>query len=247
MQSIFLPVLNPTTIDGQEITEEWIKKYGPTLRGKPVNIDHNYYSNGNLAVGDVVDVYFNPEGNLYAHIRIFDEIYWRLVDNGIKIKGVSFEFNDDGVGEEGIMKGLALCLESDPKVDFARLVEGNYVLEVLASIKRDSMDTKTQEKTEPKKIKDMTEEEFEKFLHEKIEQILASHKKENEDKDKSDNEDDKVVEILASKMDELVAVNKSVLKQLEEIRKAQKEILASAPVPPSGSGNSGHRRANLGL
>jgi len=39
MAYIWRKVLEPTVIDGRDITKDWIMRYGPTLKGKPANID----------------------------------------------------------------------------------------------------------------------------------------------------------------------------------------------------------------
>jgi|GEM_PF-6748738 len=114
MAYIWRKVLEPTVIDGRDITKDWIMRYGPTLKGKPANIDHNYFNASNLAVGDVKEVAINPEtGELYAKIYIFDDVYESIKD---KIKGVSIEWNANPSGDDGIFRAVAICVDTQPKV-----------------------------------------------------------------------------------------------------------------------------------
>ncbi|MBP2201922.1 hypothetical protein J3E07_001362 [Methanococcus voltae] len=130
MQKLFLPVLNITNIDGFEITEEWLSKNYETLRGKPVNIDHNYDKKSNYAVGHVSEIILSKTNELYAVVEVFEEIY------GLKsnLKGCSIEYNENTSGEEGIIRALALCFETIPKVEFAKSTGNIDVAEILASL-----------------------------------------------------------------------------------------------------------------
>ncbi|MBP2143972.1 hypothetical protein J2127_001141 [Methanococcus voltae] len=130
MQKLFLPVLNITNIDGFEITEEWLSKNYETLRGKPVNIDHNYDKKSNYAVGHVSEIILSKTNELYAIVEVFEEIY----DLKSNLKGCSIEYNENTSGKEGIIRALALCFETIPKVEFAKSSGNIDVAEILASL-----------------------------------------------------------------------------------------------------------------
>ncbi|ACV25351.1 hypothetical protein QIT38_gp11 [Methanocaldococcus fervens tailed virus 1] len=111
---IWMKVLEPTTIDGREITKDFIMQYAPTLKGKPVNIDHNYFNASNTAVGEVKQVAVNPEtGELYALLEIFDDVYNQIKD---ELKGASIEWNANPSGDTGMFRAVALCVNTVPKV-----------------------------------------------------------------------------------------------------------------------------------
>ncbi|MCS3901595.1 hypothetical protein [Methanococcus voltae] len=133
MKKLFLPVLNITNLDGFEITEEWLSKNYETLKGKPVNVDHNYDKNSNYAVGHVSEIILSKTNELYAVVEVFEEIY-ELKNN---LRGCSIEYNENTSGEEGIIRALALCFETTPKVEFAKSNGNIDVAELLASIKNE--------------------------------------------------------------------------------------------------------------
>jgi hypothetical protein len=247
MKSIFLPVLDETTVDGVEITKEWIQKYAPTMEGKPVNIDHNYYSQIPIVVGTVDKVFFDTEGRLYAKITIGDNLAYKISDamEGWEdnpeavFKGVSFEWGMNENGEYEF-KGLALCFRSIPKVNFAKLNHQLVVDTILASVKsvKNRCETMDSEKIAGI-IKDVLKEELPNLVEHHVKEILASQKQEGNGEG-NDNKDDDVkgIELLASTMNENNALLKTLIKNIEELRKETKEINASRPAgsPPHGDG-----------
>lgn len=247
MKSVFLPVLDETTVDGVEITKEWIEKYAPTMEGKPVNIDHNYYSPVPVSVGTVDKVFFDTEGRLYSKITIGNALASRISDaiegwedNPEKaFKGVSFEWGKNEETGEYEFKGLALCFQSIPKVDFAKLNHQLVVDTILASVKKRS-ETMESEKIAGI-IKDVLKEELPGLVKSQVEEILASKKLDNNTNEGEGNENDGVkgIELLASAMNENNALLKTLVKNIEELRKENKEILASRPAgsPPNGEGD----------
>ncbi|MBM7408781.1 hypothetical protein [Methanococcus maripaludis] len=265
MRPILIPVLDQTTVDGTKIDDEWLKTYGPTAIGKPANLDHNYYNTSNKAVGNVDNVFFDPQGRLYAVISIFDEIYWEIDGH---IKGCSIEWNTDPSGNEGLIRAIAICVNSTPKVDFAK---GAIITEVLASIKEKlddgsptpkgmftkkeitEMVASVKEKLkgdnmgEPQKISDMTIDQFNDHLKKEMTEIMASYKPQDGTPGatpKEGGEGGEPTEITASHINDLTATLKTVAKEIGAVRAENKEIMASiktgaganAGDPPGGSG-----------
>lgn len=239
MKSIFLPVLDETTVDGVEITKEWIQKYAPTMEGKPVNIDHNYYSQIPIVVGTVDKVFFDTEGRLYAKITIGDNLAYKISDaiEGWEdnpeavFKGVSFEWGTNENGEYEF-KGLALCFKSIPKVDFAKLNHQVMVDTILASVKKIEEDIMDTEKIAGI-IKDVLNQELPELVKSQVNEIFASQQEDSKNTE-GNNEDS--MELLASKIDENTAIMKTAIKEIAELRKEQKIIKASGGAPPNGGG-----------
>jgi hypothetical protein len=258
MKSVFLPVLDETTVDGVEITKEWIEKYAPSMEGKPVNIDHNYFNSVPISIGKVDKVFFDTDGRLYAKISIQDKYYYKIMDSlegyiddpSQCFKGVSFEWkNEDG---NAGFKGLSVCFQSIPKVDFAKLNYDYMIDTILASVKMKTKKTESETMNAEeiaKIVGDVIDKKLPDIVEIKVKEVLASQKIDNNTTEGNTKDDElKGIELLASKMDENTAVMKTMLKEISELRKVQKEINASNPAgaPPSGSGNT-YRSANLGL
>jgi len=242
MRPILIPVLDQTTVDGTKIDDEWLKTYGPTAIGKPANLDHNYYNTSNKAVGNVDNVFFDPQGRLYAVISIFDEIYWEIDGH---IKGCSIEWNTDPSGTEGLIRAIAICVNSTPKVDFAK---GSIITEVLASVKEKLTNFKAKiegdNMGDPQKISDMTLEEFnghfKEQFKENMSEIMASFKPQDPGADPTDpkKEDDDPKEITASQLNDAISAIKTATKEIGAVRKENAEIMASLKAGAgAGAGN----------
>ncbi|MBB6067874.1 hypothetical protein [Methanococcus maripaludis] len=236
MRQIFLRVLDQTTIDGQVIDDEWLKKYGPTAVGSPANLDHNYYNTTNRAVGKIENIMFDYLGRLHAVVSIFDEVYWEIEEH---IKGCSIEWNTDPSGNEGLIRAIAICVNSVPKVEFAR---GSAITDILASVKKkleqgDNMGNEGK----PEKISDMTLDQFDEHLTSKIGEIMASFKPQDGTPGatpKEGGEGGEPTEITASDINGLTAVLKTALKEIGAVRKENGEIMASIKAGNGPGGNN---------
>jgi len=255
---IFLPVLNPTMVDGTPITREFIEKYGSGLRGKSVNLDHNFDEKGfvasNIAIGDVSNVFYDPEGNLYSQMDVFNDVYGEIKE---EIEGCSFEWNPNPSGTDGIMRGIALCRYSTPKVEFAR---SKPISEVFASIMNQKQ---SDNMIDVSKLTDEEKKELANALLPQVKELLASEMKpgegegEGEQKPEAKPEGESAPQenALAEVMKSIDTSLKTLIKSSEATQQ-QVGILASTMKPktggnpPAGGGNNdppAHRSANLGL
>jgi len=254
-QCIWIPVLDECTIDGNPIDKEFIRRYGPSLQGKPVNLDHNYDQNNNvissIAIGEVLKILFDEEDRLYAIISIFGDV-WSLIKD--EVKGCSFEWNPNLSRTDGIMGGLALCRLSNNKVPFASFSE---IYNVLASKMKQSDNM-----IDVSKLTDEEKKELANALLPQVKELLASEMKPGEGEGegkptetKPDGESAPQENALAEVMKSIDTSLKTLIKSSEATQQ-QVGILASTMKPkasgnpPAGGGNNdppAHRSANLGL
>jgi hypothetical protein len=255
---IMLPVLNPTTVDGTPITKEFIERYGPGLRGKPVNLDHNFDEKenvvSNIAIGEVSEVIITDESNMYAELEVFSDIYSAIRD---EIKGSSFEWNHNPSGTDGVMKAIALCRVSNPKVEFAR---SKPLYEIFASVMPDLKSQQSDNMIDISKLTDEEKKELAVVLAPQVKEILASEMPPTpaeppvEPQTPAEPTDEVSNKEVLDAIQKLTASIETNTKATEAVKKDVEILASSMPkgkgVPPAGNGSGGgeqQRSANLGL
>jgi outer membrane murein-binding lipoprotein Lpp len=218
MQELLLKVLEPTKVDWKEFTKEELINLAPTLEGKPVNIDHNKIKLPFPdVIGEVEKVFVNENGEIFAIVQIFDDVYDEIKD---KITSCSFEWNPSPTNKESIFKGLALTLYSNAKVKSAAILghivasryeEGENMTET-----NETSQTQTQDKETKPETVTLTKEELDRLITEKVSQAISNIKteKSNENTGIEASNTDKL-DVLTDRVNDLAASVKTLIKKME--------------------------------
>ena len=224
MQELLLKVVEPTKVDWKEFTKEELIKLAPTLEGKPVNIDHNKIKLPFPdVIGEVEKVFVNENGEIFAIVQIFDDVYDEIKD---KITSCSFEWNPSPTITESIFKGLALTLYSNAKVKSAailgHIVASRYEGENMTDT-NETNQTQTQDKeTKPETIT-LTKEELDRLITEKVSQAISNIKTEKPNEKHIEASSTDKLDVLTDRVNDLAASVKTLIKKMESSNKGSIE------------------------
>jgi len=141
------------------ITPDLVKERAKFLIGKHVDIDHILpFQDPQSFKGYIIDVWTDEEGKAYCKFAVFDpQVAEYLKNNQVGVSAEWLKAVQDGKVVDVFPYGLAICINSTPKMEDAKIL--NFAPIAMANAKPPSPKPHGH-KTKPSKYKDVPDELF---------------------------------------------------------------------------------------